>query len=211
MNQTHDINTSAAPVIADIKDLPGLTSSIFRIAGHQLLINGAQATLQAEIEARKKAFEDATAELQTTIASELAAIERYCEAHKDTLFPVKKGKRQKTFAVLQHKLQYRESTAVEAPKDAADRIKNLIANAEWRLIQEQAKGINRDAERINALAALITAMKGLLRTPEPELNKDAVKLLTNEEAINLLHDQAITTTTTDSFKVVFSFTPSPVN
>lgn len=204
---THDIDTATATAAPAITDLQGLTNAVARLASLQLILNNAEGNMQAQVEALKKAFADATAEHAAEIKTTFAQVEAYCAANKETLFPLKNGKRKKTFAVLQHALQYRSSQSVNAPNDAAEQIAALVRTLEARLISEQAKGDARDVDAIKEVAAVITTLNGLLRPSAPELNKDAVKLVTNEQASGLLLAMGVGVISSETFKLAFTFTP----
>lgn len=198
-------STSHDTTVPAITDLPGLTSTVFAIAGNALLINQAEARMQAEIEAMKKAFADATRQLKEANERDLAAVMAYCEAHKDELFPIKRGKRQKTFAVLQHKLQYRSSESVEAPADAADRITDLIS--EIRVKGVHALFTDDGEEQATEARLLADRLEQLLRKRDPELNKDAVKLLPAPQLAMLTEATGISIKQEESFKLALAFTP----
>lgn len=202
MTTTHDINTAAAAPAPAITDLPGLTTAVFTLAGRQLLIDQAKAHMQANIEAQKKAFEDATQHIQAEIDSTFAAVQAYCTDHKDSLFPIKKnGQRQKTFQVLQHKLQYRESTNVEAPEMGAEIIEAMIHEISADAYPDPVHGLPK--------AQLISALKAMIRQPMPELNKDNVRAIiqTNNEIAADLDSRGIRLVKEETFKVAFTFTP----
>lgn len=207
MNQTTDINTAAVPAPVAIADLQGLTNTVNRLASLQLILNQAEAEQQAAQEAAKKGFADATAPFLEEMNALFAGLEKYCGDNKDTLFPTKGGKRAKTFAVLQHKLQYRSSQSVLAPATAADQILATARMLETKLISEQAKGDARDSDAIDQVAAVITVLNGLIRPSAAELKKDAVKEVTNEQATELLLAMGIKVVTEEAFKLSFNFSP----
>jgi phage host-nuclease inhibitor protein Gam len=195
-----DIDTSNLPalVITDDKQLSDL---VFEIASKQLLLNAAEAEQQAKIEAAKKAFADATGDITTEIRAKFAAIEAYAAKHKDRLFPVKGGKRKKTFPVLAHKLQYRSSDQVKAPANAVLVIKAIIFNAEAEIMSLGA------CEHSTHLAGVIQQLEALIRQPDPELNKDAVKACNDKVVKDYLAAHGITVETLETFKLTFAFTP----
>lgn len=207
MNTTQDIDTSATAPALTITDLKQLTEVIHDMAQTQLLLNRAEADMQSRIEVIKKAYDEATAELVEKIKTALAAVEAYATKHKDALFPIKGGKRKKTLAILQHALKFRESSSVEVPDDAVQLINTLICNHEWELQREQMRGAEGDVAIINTLAETITALKSLIRKPDPELNKDAVKSLKNEAAQKDISRVGIKIVSSETFKVEFTFTP----
>lgn len=190
MTTTEDINTTGITAAA-IKDDKQLCDVVYEIAELQLTLNSAQAEMQARVEAAKKAFADATAEHAEKVKQLFASVETYAARHRDRLFPEKGGKRSKTFKVLSHKLQYRSSDQVKAPSNAVEIIKQLIQNTD--------KGPLRGV------------LNGVVRYPEPELNKDAVKTLPPGEARDLLHAHGITIQQLETFKLAFSFAPDEPN
>lgn len=196
-----DIDTQQAKPALIIRDDKHLCDLVYDLATRQLLINAAEAELQAKIEAAKKAFTDATRENAEIIRTNFAAVEAYATEHKDRLFPVKAGKRKKTFNVLQHKLQYRSSDQVKAPANAAEIIRRIIAASEVNILNLG------DCESSHEIAAMITKLQGLIRQPEPELNKDAVKAATDAALLDLLASHGITVETLETFKLSFAFTP----
>lgn len=201
-----DIDTTTAPPALIIQDDKHLCDVVYQLASRQLLITSAEAELQAKVEASKKAFADATEPLTSEIKSLFAAIQDYAAENKDRLFPVKGGKRKKTFAVMQHKLQYRSSDVVKAPANAVMLIKSMILNAEVEIMN---LGKCKASTKI---AAVISQLEGLIRQPEPELNKDAVKEITDAEVTDYLAAHGITVETLETFKLAFAFTPeqSPI-
>jgi len=182
-----------------ISDLTALVSSL---ATKQLIITQAKAQAQAKVEAAKLAFDEATADLTAEINTGFEAITEFCEANKDTLFPVKNGKRQKTLQVLQHKLQYRSSTEVTAPSDIITRLRNRLADL---TLQSRSLTVPADLEQIEAEIELINA---LIRLPEPEFNKEAASTYLNNEAAALtLAPLGINKTENETFKLTFTLTP----
>lgn len=196
-----DIDTTTAPPALIIQDDKHLCDVVYQLASRQLLITSAEAELQAKVEASKKAFADATEPLTSEIKTLFAAVEGYAAANKDRLFPVKAGKRKKTFAVMQHKLQYRSSDVVKAPANAVMLIKSMILNAEVEIMN---LGKCKASTKI---AAVIGQLEGLIRQPEPELNKDAVKEISDAEVTDYLAAHGITVETLETFKLAFAFTP----
>lgn len=186
MTTTEDINTTGITAAA-IKDDKHLCDVVYQLAELQLLLNSAQAEMQARMEAAKKAFADATADKAEKVKELFASVEAYAAEHRDRLFPEKGGKRKKTFKVLSHKLQYRSSDQVKAPANAVEIIKQLMQNTD----NGPLRGM----------------LNGVVRYPEPELNKDAVKTLPAGEARDLLHAHGITIQQLETFKLAFSFTP----
>jgi phage host-nuclease inhibitor protein Gam len=170
----------------------------------QLILNGAEVKQQATIEAAKKAFADATSETAQRITEIFAAIQAYAAANRDRLFPKKGSKQAKTYAVLQHKLQFRSSDQVESPDNAAALILRICAEFMHKI--EVAEEQGNDTAR-EAMLSQLELLQGLLRQPDPELNKDAVKTLTDAEAKRTLSDLGIRVTTSETFKLAFTFTP----
>lgn len=197
---TIDINTAETPQTLTIKDDKELCDIVYKIASKQLVINAAEANQQLKIEAAKKAFADGTAEFTADIKTLFAGVQAYAEANKDRLFPVKGGTRKKTFPVLAHKLQYRSADRVEAPSDA---VTMLQANIE----QSEANAANLGPDYAAEMAAVIAKMRGLIRTPAPELNKDAVKALSDDTLKDHLSILGIRVVTDETFKLAFAFTP----
>jgi phage host-nuclease inhibitor protein Gam len=195
---TKDIDTTQITPAVVIDDDMQLTEFVFKAASLQLMLNEAEARQQAQAEAAKMAYDEATREHAERIAEIFAGIEAYCAANRDRLFPLKGKKRSKTFAVLQHKLQYRSSESVEAPKDAATRIQRMLSD----VVSELATpGLT--TEREGELQVLEQTLKSLIRQPEPELNKDNVKALSEVLPAEL----EIKVTTAETFKLAFTFTP----
>jgi phage host-nuclease inhibitor protein Gam len=201
MRQTIDIETAGADdtPIGTIHTLGGLTAVVSRLANLQLIINAAETQQQAKIEAAKTAFAEATADVQKEIKELFAAVERYCETHRDELFPCKGGKRKKTFAVLQHVLQYRSSTAVTAPGDVVEIIQGKIAAIDF-ILQSTRSSSEEETQLNNQRQQL----ESLLRVQAPELNKDRAKAIASTE---LAKDLGIQLVTTETFKLSFTFTP----
>jgi phage host-nuclease inhibitor protein Gam len=196
-----DIDTAQAAPALTITDDKHLCDVVFQIASRQLLINSAEADMQARVEAAKKAFADSTEPLATEIKDLFAAVEAYATRHKDRLFPLKGGKRKKTFSVLQHALQYRASKQVAAPANAVSIIKALIFNLEADIM---ALG---ECEASTRKAALVSVLESLIRQPDPELNKEGVKVITDTELVNTLAAHGIQVTDVETFKLAFAFTP----
>lgn len=201
MTTAHDIDTTQALPAITINDDRELCDIVYTIANKQLIINAAEANQQAKIEAAKKAFADGTAEFTAEIKALFAAVQRYAEAHKDRLFPVKGATRKKTFAILQHKLQYRSSDRVEAPADAVARLRMMITASEVNIMN---LGAGPAADEI---AAVIQQLEGLIRSPEPELNKDAVKAISDTAIKDYLASCGMRVVTDETFKLSFAFTP----
>jgi len=195
---TKDIDTTQITPAVVITDDITLTEAVFQAASLQLILNGAEAEQQARVEAAKKAFDEATREHTARIAEIFAGIEAYCAKNRDRLFPLKGAKRAKTFAVLQHKLQYRSSDTVDAPKDAVTRIQRMLSDIVSEL---STPGIT--SEREAELERIEQTLRLLIRQPEPELNKDNVKALDGVIPAEL----GLSVQTTETFKLAFTFTP----
>jgi phage host-nuclease inhibitor protein Gam len=195
-----DIDTSNLPALV-IKDDKQLSDLVFEIASKQLVLNAAEAEQQAKIEAAKKAFADATSDITNEIRAKFAAIEGYAAKHKDRLFPVKGGKRKKTFNILQHALQYRSSDQVKAPSYAVMLIKRIILNTEVSIMNLG------ECEHSTHLAGVIQQLEAMIRQPEPELNKEAVKACTDKVVKDYLSTHGISVETLETFKLAFAFTP----
>jgi hypothetical protein len=114
---------------------------------------------------------------------------------------VKGQKRVKTFKILQHSLQYRSSDQVMAPSNAVLAIKSIILNTEVAIMNLG------ECEHSTHLAGVIQQLEKMIRQPEPELNKDAVKACTDEVVKDYLATQGITVETLETFKLAFAFTP----
>lgn len=191
---TKHIDTNqTAPV--EITDDLALTGLVHEAASLQLVLNEAEAKTQSTIENAKRAFAEATAEATQRIAAIFAGIEAYCAKHRDRLFPLKGGKRSKTYQVLQHKLQYRCSESLEAPKDIVQRIFDL--RFEFLHITPLDEAQRQELEAMDKLLA------ALLRQPPPELNKDTAKACLDR----LPSDLGLSLRTDETFKLAFSFTP----
>lgn len=205
MNTTHDVDTSLAglndqPALI-ITDLKHLLDVVYEIASTELAIEKAACDQKAKVEAAKKAFEEATADLQAERAIKVAAIEVFCEAHKDTLFPIKGDTRKKTYKVLQHELKYRSSTEVITPDDAVTKALDLIEKLE----KASAYAANHiEAERY---METIKRLRSFLRTPAVEINKEAVGATDDQMKAYLKEHLGISENTKETFKVVFKFTP----
>lgn len=199
MTTTHTIDTTAAAastlVITDDKHL---TDLVHEAASIQLLLNSAEVKQQAHVEAAKKAFDEATREHTAKISTIFAAIEAYCAQHRDRLFPLKGTKRSKTYAVLQHKLQYRSSTTVSAPKDIVKRIQALLSN-----VRLQLASITNTSAQEAELLQLQGSLESLLRTPPQEFNKEAPAATLTAAPQEL----GISITSAETFKLAFTFTP----
>lgn len=199
-----DIDTTQAPATLVIADDIALTSLVHEAASLQLILNGAEIKQQATIEAAKKAFADATRETAQRITEIFAAIQTYASANRDRLFPKKGTKQAKTYSVLQHKLQFRSSDQVEAPDNAAALVLRICAEFAHKIKIAEEQGNHTARE---AMLSQLELLHGLLRQPDPELNKDAVKTLTDAEAKRTLSDLGIKVTTSETFKLAFTFTP----
>lgn len=185
-----------------MKTISDLTALVSDLATKQLVITQAKAQAQAKVEAAKLAFEEATAELTADINAGFDAITKFCEANKDTLFPVKNSKRQKTLQVLQHKLQYRSSSEVTAPSDIITRLRNRLADL---TLQSRSISVPGDLDQVEAEIELINS---LIRLPEPEFNKEAASTLLNNAAAALaLAPLGINKTENETFKLTFTLTP----
>lgn len=204
MNTTKDIDTAASHLPAiTINDDKALCDLVHEAANLQLLLNRAEATQSAAVEAAKKAFADATREHSQRINAIFAAVEQYAAANRSRLF-MKGGKEVKTCAIMQHKLQYLSSKTVQAPADAVQIIRDLSA-AGQSYIENHPLGLME----WNGMTKpeVQAAFDALIRQPEPELNKEAVK--TASQAVrDILHLQGIRTVTQETFKLAFTFTPS---
>ncbi len=192
---TIDIDTTQQAIIAD--DI-SLTNHVHQAAALQLILNAAETRQQAHVEAAKKAFDEATRESTARRDAIFAGITAYCVTHRDRLFPMKGKTRAKTFAILQHKLQFRSSDSVEAPKDIVARITALL-----RDIATERTNLLLTSDREHELNALEMTLRPLLRQPEPELNKDNAKAARDTLPLEL----GISVSTTESFKLAFNFTP----
>jgi phage host-nuclease inhibitor protein Gam len=196
-----DIDTTQAAPAITIKDDKQLCDVVYKLASAQLLINSAEADLQAKVEAAKKAFADATGPIAKEIAEGFAAVEIFATANKDRLFPIKGKARAKTFKVLAHRLQYRSSEQVKSPANAVNVIKAIIFNAEAEIMSLG------ECEHSTHLAGIIQQLESLIRQPEPELNKDAVKACSDKVVKDYLAAHGITVETLETFKLAFAFTP----
>jgi phage host-nuclease inhibitor protein Gam len=199
--EVKDIDTQQARPAILIDNTDQLRDVVYEIASLELILRGAENQLQAKIEAAKKAYDEATREATERVNSLFAAVEAYATEHRDELFPVKKGKRVKTYKVLEHKLQYRSSDSVQAPANAVDIIKAIIANSEVNIMNLGP------CDAATQIAAGILKLEGCIRQPAPELNKDAVKAIDDQELVNHLATHGIRVATTETFKLAFSFTP----
>lgn len=195
---TKDIPVNPATA-TPIDTLDGLKGAVHRLATLQLTLQSAEAQQQATIEAAKRAFDQATAEIQAEIANLLAGVEAYCAANKDMLFPKKGKSRTKTFRVLQHALAYRQASAIEAPANVLATIKATRAQIQTLL---ETGGTELSTEAQNQLAAL----DQLIRTKE-EFDRAAAKTLLESQP-GLLSRLQIREVTTDTFRVTFNFTPT---
>lgn len=204
MNTTHDVDTSLAGLAQPaliITDLKHLSDVVYEIASTELAIDKAACDQKAKVEAAKKAFEDATAELQTERAIKLAAIEVFCEANKDTLFPIKGDTRKKTYKVLQHELKYRSSTEVITPDDAVTKALDLIEKL------DSAASNAANPTEADSYEETITRLRAFLRQPPTEINKEAVGATDDQMKAYLKQHLGISENTKETFKVVFKFTP----
>lgn len=199
--QTIDIDTKQAVPALTIKDDRHLCDIVYQIASKQLVINAAEAEQQAKLEAAKKAFADATGPLSGEIKTLFSAVTAYATANKERLFPGKGKKQKKTFKVLNHELKFRSSSEVVAPANAVAILKNAILNSEVNIMNLG------ECEASTQIASMIAQLERLIRQPDPELNKDAVKAITDEEVKDFLASLGITIESRDGFKLVFSFTP----
>jgi phage host-nuclease inhibitor protein Gam len=195
---TKDIPINPASA-TQIDTLDGLKGAVHRLASLQLTLNAAEAQQQATIEAAKRAFDQATTEIQQEIANLLAGVEAFCAANKDMLFPVKGRKRAKTFSVLQHALAYRESSSIEAPANILDCIK-LTRSHIKQLMETPGLEIAAEAQ------AQIDALDQLIRTKE-EFDRTAAKPLL-EAHPGLMSRLQIREVKSDTFRVTFNFTPT---
>lgn len=198
---TKDIPVNPATA-TPIDTLDGLKGAVHRLATLQLTLQSAEAQQQATIEAAKRAFDQATAEIQAEIANLLAGVEAYCAANKDMLFPKKGKSRSKTFKVLQHALAYREASAIEAPANILATIKAMRARIQEQLHFPDAPNAGPPEEAL----AQIDALDLLIRTKE-EFDRTAAKALLESQP-GLLSRLQIREVTTDTFRVTFNFTPT---
>lgn len=183
-----------------------LSDVVHALASKQLALNEAEAKVAGRIELLKKAFSDSTAETAAELKAGLEAIEAYAKTNRDRLFPVKGKKQVKTHKVLDHKLTYRSSTAVEAVSDAAESISKMVEVAEkWNAPDGLWNGIHK-----TDLAAMF---RSLLRTPPQELSKERLLAMHEDDTpadrhvLEYLHLNGIRVKTTESFKVSFNFKP----
>lgn len=201
MTITQDIDTRQADELPPIADDAELRALVYDTGRKQLILNEAAAVMQSAIEQAKKAYSDATAETTQEVTQAMARIERYAAAHRDRLFPKKNGKPTKTHKILDHELQYRTSTQVQAPENAAQIIKAIILQSEVEIMNLG------ECEASTKIAAGIALLERLIRQPEPELNKDAVKALEDAELRDLLAAHGIRAETLETFKLAFKFKP----
>lgn len=206
MKENIDIDTAEITPALTITDDKHLCDVVYEIASKQLVINAAEAEQQAKLEAVKKAFSDATGPLEADIKNLFAAVQAYATAKKDRLFPKKGKTRSKTYKVLQHKLQYRSSTAAVVPSNAVAVINQMLQ-------------IVRDFDSPDGnwngipLEQVQETLKGLLRQPPQEVAKDAVVTLCTAEdhaskaLAEYLHLHGIRAKETETFKLAFAFTP----
>jgi len=185
-----------------ITDLHTLTDTVSDLAIKQASINEAKARLNAQVEAAKLAYDEATRDITAEINAGFEAITAYCEEHKDALFPLKKnGTRQKTLAILQHKLQYRASSGIDAPDNVIDLINRRISDLQFHA--RSLTGVDHDAIRSE-----IEILRQLIRQPDPELNKDiAAGLANSDDNTDILAAVGITRQHSETFKLTFTFTP----
>jgi phage host-nuclease inhibitor protein Gam len=203
MSQIIDIDTAETPPTLVISDDKQLCDIVYGIAQKQLIIDAAKAEAQAKLEAAKKAFTDATEPLTTEIKTQFAAVEAYAHKHRDRLFPLKGKTRKKTYAVLEHKLQYRKSSQVEAPANAVEIIHQLIRASEINIFKI---GPGQHAQLIQAM---IGKLERLIRHPAPELNKEAIPQAIEDADLKfLLEDNGIRMVDLETFKLVFKFSPN---
>ena len=196
-----DIDTAQITDAPEIHDLKGLSDTIHEMAKEQLKVNEAEAKMQAAVEDAKKQYEAAISPHTGLIATLFTSVASYATKAIDTLFPQSKsGKRKKTYTILGHDLQLRQSSSIEAPADIIDRIALMRANMtlQW---------MNGEIE-IEAVKTRDAILDGLLRQPPAELNKDfAREALKDAAQAAVLAQLGITSETTDTFKVAFKFTP----
>lgn len=203
-----DIDTTQitdAPVITDLK---GLSDTIHEMAKEQLKVNEAEAKMQAAVEDAKKQYEAAISPHTGLIATLFTSVASYAKQAIDTLFPQSKnGKRKKTYTILGHQLQLRSSSSITAPEDI---ILDLLNLANQRRIDSATLFATPDADHAYAeqLRAEAVKFESLIRTPAPELNKEAAtELLKDPDIGPTLEAYGIKSETTDTFKVAFKFTP----
>lgn len=196
-----DIDTTQITDAPEIHDLKGLSNTIHEMAKEQLKVNEAEAKMQAAVEDAKKQYEAAISPHTGLIATLFASVASYATKAIDTLFPQSKnGKRKKTYTILGHDLQLRQSSSIEAPADIIDRIAMMRANITLQYMNGEI-----EIEAVNTRDAILD---GLLRQPPAELNKDfAREALKDAAQAAVLAELGITSETTDTFKVAFKFTP----
>lgn len=189
-------------IIADDKEL---TNAVADAAALQLSIHQAQTAMRKVVEEAKKKFEQLTRGPAAQLNAIFAGITTYCESNKDRLFPLKasaKGSskapvRQKTYAVLSHKLQYRSAEHVEVED---------VPLCLGRIGLRCASIVNEAEELGEEAHATLAMLDSLQRNPPPELDKDAVlKHWTAHE--ELLRSLGIEVVEEETFKLAFVFSP----
>jgi phage host-nuclease inhibitor protein Gam len=180
------------PNVPGIGDLCELQKAIHSIAQDTLVIEAAETRLQSEVEAMKKAFEEATREHKERRAQLVAAVEHYCDANKDTLFPIKGGKRRKTYHILQHELQYREATELAHEEGTS------FDQAALDLVEMSR--LAQDPETQQQIANCV-------KVKPPTLDKRSVRNAFTAIG-EILTKVGLKLQTTEAFKINLNFTPS---
>jgi phage host-nuclease inhibitor protein Gam len=187
-----------------ISNRVSLADAVYELANLQLIQREAQAALAAQIEACKADFAAKMLPAAERSAVLFSSIERYVTTNRAKLFEVRDGKRRKTLSILGHALSFRESTTVKAPDDSVSIIKALIFNTEVAIMNLGKKS----GPAVEAMVEAVTALESLIRTPEPELNKQALTALPASEITETLKECGIAAETSESFKITFKFTPA---
>jgi hypothetical protein len=187
-----------------ISNRVSLADAVYELANLQLIQREAQAALAAQIEALKSEFAAAMLPHAERSAALFSGVERYVTTNRAKLFEVRDGKQRKTLSILGHALSFRESTTVKAPDDAVSIIKALIFNTEVAIMNLGKKS----GSAIEAMVEAVTALESLIRTPEPELNKQALTALPASEITETLKECGIAAETSETFKITFKFTPA---
>lgn len=199
---TIDIDTAAAPQTLVITDLEQLKEIVHLMAKDQLIITTAETHCQAQVEIIKKAFDEETAAMTAANETRMAAVTAYALANIETLFPKTTKGQKKTYKVLKHALKLTRTHTVVSEPGIVKQIESLITTVStypgdtWNDIPKET---------------LITVLKGLIRRPEPELNKDAFKAMVGTEEYKALAEvfrlNGCRVNTADSFTVTFNFSP----
>ena len=196
-----DIDTAQITDAPEIHDLKGLSDTIHEMAKEQLKVNEAEAKMQAAVEDAKKQYEAAISPHTGLIATLFTSVASYATKAIDTLFPQSKsGKRKKTYTILGHDLQLRQSSSIEAPADIIEKLAHLRSDLEASYVRGEIE--------IDQLDSKIAVIDKLLRVPPVEFNKDAAReVLKDPEAAKVLAELGIKETSIETFKVAFKFTP----